>query len=56
VTYTVATLPVSASTYDEIERKLLKADYGHVFTRDRGGRSERIDMTHIALVREEEQP
>lgn len=52
MTYTVATLPVSAAAYDEIAAKLRAADYGHVFSGS--GETEHIDMTHIALSRGED--
>jgi hypothetical protein len=46
VTYTVATLEVSAAAFDEIAAKLRAAGYDHCF--DEAGL---VDMTHIALVR-----
>lgn len=49
MTYTVATLEVSASAYDEIAAKLREAGYHHCF--DEQGM---LDMTHIGLVRSKE--
>lgn len=46
-THTYAILPVSSSTYQEIKKKLLDADYKHVFGDD--GDGECMDMHGIAL-------
>jgi hypothetical protein len=46
-THTFATLAVSASTFEEVERLLRAAGYGHVFIDDV------IDMNGIGLVLEE---
>lgn len=49
-THTFAELLVSASTYDEVERLLRAAGYGHVFV------DGAIDMTGIALTRDSSAP
>lgn len=51
-THTVATLPVSRATWEEIAGKLRAAGYDHVFSRE--GAESLIDMTGIGLVVEEE--
>jgi hypothetical protein len=48
-TRTYAELELSASAYDEIERKLLGAGYEHMFLRGPGSP---IDMQGIAVIRE----
>lgn len=49
MTYTVATMEVSASAYEEISAKLRAAGYDHAF--DEEGM---IDMTHVGLVKASE--
>lgn len=49
-TYTLAKLALSQSAYDEIKLKLVEAGYEHTFMPDGEG----IDMTHIAVVLEED--
>lgn len=48
-THTLATLEVSASSYEEIAAKLRAADYGHAFEDDQPGAM--IDMSGIGLTR-----
>lgn len=50
MTYTVAVLEVSESTYDEIELALKAAGYEHAFMEDGC-----IDMTHIAVKKRDEE-
>lgn len=50
-THTYALLEVSAVAYDEIKQKLTDADYTHTF-----GSDGEIDMSGIALIREQESP
>src|SRR5580658_10278499 len=49
-TRTFATLELSQSAYDEIERKLLDAGYGHFFN---DGPGSPISMTDVWVTREE---
>jgi hypothetical protein len=53
-THTLATLPVSKETYNEIKSKLVEAEYQHTFIKT--GSGEMIDMQGIALVEEVEVP
>lgn len=50
VTHTVVTLEVTRPVYEEIERKLRAADYGHVFTDTPDGPM--MDMSGIGLLAE----
>src|SRR5580692_7291733 len=50
-TRTFATLELSQSVYDEIERKLLDAGYGHLFV---AGPGSAIDMHDIAVERSDD--
>jgi hypothetical protein len=52
-THTVVTMDVRAAAYDEIAAKLKAAGYDHVFWPDADGDLTKIDMTGIALVRQE---
>lgn len=47
VTHTYVTLEISDAAYDEIKKKLLDAEYDHVF-----GDDGEMDMHGIALVKE----
>lgn len=47
--YTLATMELSQTAYDEIAKKLRDAGYDHVF--GIGGDAGLIDMTHIGLTR-----
>ncbi len=54
-THTFVTLTVSKQTYDEIKKKLMKADYTHVLTEVHHPNQkpqECIDMHGIGLVKE----
>jgi len=48
MTYTYAVLDVEGSTYRDIARRLIKADYGHAFHEDDGRQI--IDMHGIAIA------
>lgn len=50
-TYTYSKMPVSKSTYEEIKKYLLAADYGHAIHEDREG--ECLDLHGIALVEDD---
>ncbi len=52
VTRTYVELEISEAAYNEIAEKLRKADYGHVFIKNR--QHELINMYGIALVKEED--
>ena len=45
-THTLATLEVAPSTYEDVKKRLLAADYGHTIDSHTG----HIDMTGIALA------
>lgn len=50
-TYTVVLLPLSATAYQEIRRKLAAAGYEHTFITERDG-TEYIDMHGIGVQSE----
>lgn len=50
MTHTVVHLEISPAAFEEIKTKLLAAGYDHVIDRTTG--EERLDMTHIALLKE----
>lgn len=52
MTYTFATLEVSAGAYHEIRAKLLEAGYDHAILPERHEGQELIDMRGIALLQE----
>jgi len=54
-TYTVSNLAVPDDVFEAIVHRLLRAGYDYKFNHDSSGKLASIDMTGIALVREDKE-